>query len=115
MKLILPLTSVLAVILLAGCAHHRSAPALATAGPASTIVTPGDSLAGKVVAVNATGRFVVLNYPTAQIPKADQTLFLYRAGLKVGEIKVTGPQNDDNTVADLVTGEAQIGDEARDQ
>ena len=61
------------------------------------------------------GRFVVLNFPVGQMPKMDQTLFLYRAGLKVAEVKVTGPQSDNNTVADLVTGDAQTGDEVRDQ
>jgi hypothetical protein len=35
--------------------------------------------------------------------------------LKVAEIKVTGPQRDNNTVADLVSGDAQVGDEVRDQ
>jgi len=33
----------------------------------------------------------------------------------VGEVKVTGPQRDNDTVADLVTGTAQAGDEVRDQ
>lgn len=114
MKLFAPLAWVCAGILLTGCAHHP-APATVTAGAASTIVTPNDLLAGKVVACNAAGRFVVLNFPAAQMPKVDQTLFIYRAGLKVAEIKITGPQSDDNTVADIVTGEAQVGDEVRDQ
>lgn len=115
MKLPVPLTWVFAGVLLAGCAHHRGAPAAAKAGPAAVIVTPNDSPGGRVVAFNSTGRFVVLNFPTAQMPGVDQTLFLYRAGLKVAEIKITGPQSDDNTVADLVTGEAQVGDEVREQ
>jgi hypothetical protein len=115
MKSSVLLTLAFAGMLLAGCVHHRSAPAIMPAGATSTIVTPKDSLAGKVVAFNAAGQFVVLNYPTAQMPGMDQTLFLYRAGLKVAEIKITGPQNDDNTVADIVTGEAQIGDEVREQ
>lgn len=85
------------------------------ANPAPAIVTPNDSLAGKVAAFNSAGRFVVLNFPGAQMPKVDQTLFLYRAGLKVAEIKVTGPQSDDNTVADIISGDAQVGDEVRDQ
>ena len=34
----------------------------------------------------------------------DQILFLYRDGLKVGEVKITGPQRDNDIVADLVTG-----------
>jgi hypothetical protein len=35
--------------------------------------------------------------------------------LKVGEVKVTGPQREDNIVADLAAGEAEVGDEARGQ
>ena len=49
------------------------------------------------------------------MPKLQQTLFLYRAGLKVAELKVTGPQEEANIVADLVSGEAQVGDTVRDQ
>jgi len=42
-------------------------------------------------------------------------MFLYRNGLKAGEVKITGPQRDNDVVADLVTGTAQVGDEAREQ
>ena len=35
--------------------------------------------------------------------------------LKVGEVKITGPQRDDHIVGDLTTGEAQVGDEVRDK
>ncbi len=115
MKLQLPITCVLAGALLVGCAHHRPSPVVKKANPEAAIVTPNNSPGGKVVAFNAPGRFVVLNFATSQIPRVDQTLFLYRAGLKVAEIKITGPQNDDNTVADIVSGEAQVGDEVRDQ
>jgi hypothetical protein len=83
--------------------------------PAPTIVTPDNSLAGKVVSYNDVGRFVVLNFPVGQLPKMDHRLFLYRSGLKVAEVIITGPQSDDNTVADLVSGNAQIGDDVRDQ
>jgi len=115
MKFVVPLTCVFAGILLAGCAHHGATHATVMAGHTSAIVTPNESLAGKVVACNSAGRFVVLNFPGAQMPKLDQTLFLYRAGLKVAEIKVTGPQDNDNTVADIITGDAQTGDDVRDQ
>jgi hypothetical protein len=35
--------------------------------------------------------------------------------LKAGEVKISGPQRDNNIVADLVNGDAQVGDEVRDQ
>jgi hypothetical protein len=114
MKCLATLVLVIAGLLLTGCVHQQTAPA-AAAQPAATIVTPDNSLTGKVVSYNAAGRFVVLNFPSGQLPKMDHKLFLYRAGLKVAEVVVTGPQNDDNTVADLASGDAQIGDEVRDQ
>ena len=110
-----------------GCAHkHRALqpfdplPA-ATSNPLpgasnqQVIVTPGSGLAGKVVKVNNGGRFVVLNFPVGHLPSIDQRLSVYHQGLKAGEVKVSGPQLEDNVVGDLVSGNAQVGDEVRDQ
>jgi hypothetical protein len=103
-----------AVVVFSGCAHHRASTAGLSA-PAAAIVTPAESLAGRVAAYNQAGRFVVLNFPMSPVPPVDQTLFLYRAGLKVATLHVTGPQDEDNTVADIVSGDARVGDEVRDQ
>ncbi|HEY1490616.1 MAG TPA: hypothetical protein VGF90_06210 [Verrucomicrobiae bacterium] len=115
MKWFASLMLVSAGLLLAGCVHHHPAHPASVADPAPTIVTPDNSLAGKVASYNDTGRFVVLNFPAGRMPKMNQNLFLYRAGMKVAEVVVTGPQSDDNTVADLVSGDAQTGDEVRDK
>ena len=117
MKRILAFSLVVSGFLLTGCTHFKSKPAIpvSAAAPAPAVVTPDNSLAGKVVSYNSVGRFVVLNFPARRMPKTDQRLFLYRTGLKVAEVKVTGPQNDDNTVADVVSGDAQAGDEVRDR
>jgi len=113
-------------LMLPGCAwtkrhlpwHHTAKPA-ATAKPAPgvspTIVTPDESLAAKVLSVNTVGRFVVLNFPEGRMPKLDQHLFLYRGGLKAAEVKVVGPQLETSIVADLLSGDAQVGDTVRDQ
>jgi len=79
------------------------------------IVTPENVLFGKVASVNQTGKFVVLTFPIGHLPVLQQHLNVYRQGLKVGELKVTGPQLDDNIVADLVAGESEPGDEVRDK
>jgi len=86
-----------------------------TGKPAKPIVKASTELVGKVSTFNTIGRFAVLNFPVTRMPSVGQTLFLYRDGLKVGEIKVTGPQKDDNIVGDLVSGEGQVGDEVRDR
>jgi hypothetical protein len=113
----------LGALALCGCVHKRvadqpKAPP-ARAGAAANyqplIVTPENALVGKVATVNTAGRFVVLNFPLGKMAGVGQSLNLYRRGLKVGEVKVTGPQRDDNIVADVVTGDAEAGDEARNQ
>ena len=113
---------------LAGCAGRKPArlpqvgPSPGTVGtaPVSTsnrgpIITPGRATTGRVAAVNTAGRFVVLTFPLGTMPPLEKRLNVYRGGLKVGEVKVTGPQLDINIDADMVAGECQVGDEVREE
>ena len=84
----------LAGILASGCASHKPASSAAAPKSSSPIITPDTSLAGKVVSYNDAGRFVVLSFPVGRMPAMGQSLFLYRNGLKTGEVKITGPQRD---------------------
>ena len=117
MWLLLALMLALAV---AGCAGRKSVQqdldqlAVTPAG-SKLIVTPETRLVGRVVSFDADGQFAVLNFPIGHLPALGERLSVYRLGLKVGEIKVTGPQRDDNIVGDVVAGEARKGDEAREQ
>jgi hypothetical protein len=77
------------------------------------IITPDTTPTGTVARVNSAARFVILTFPVGSMPPVGQVLYVYRHGLKVGEVKVTAPQQDDNTAADIVTGEAALGDEIR--
>lgn len=79
------------------------------------IVTPETGLSGKVVRVVTSGRFAVLNFPIGRMALIDQRAEVYRQGLKVGELRISGPQLDDNIVADILTGEVQPGDQVRVQ
>jgi len=124
-----PLLILCAALVLSGCFGRRTTAArdsgragvdgafasLGTNSPnQKLIVTPGNSLVGKVAFVNMNARFVVLNFPIGQLPAIEQHLNIYRSDLKVGEVKVTGPQYDDNVVADLLAGDSKIGDQVRD-
>ncbi len=122
MKFRLYVGLLLAGLMATGCLSHRAptpesgpAPTVAPSTNMATIVTPDTSLAAKVVRYNSVGRFVVLSFPVGQMPQSGQTFFLYRAGLKVGQIKITGPQQDRDTVADLIEGDVQEGDDVREQ
>ena len=114
MKCLLPVV-VFTLVVICGCASKPKQEVFSPLENGRLIVTPENSLTGRVLTYNEAGRFVVLDFPVGKVPGRDQTLFVYRQGLKVGELKVTGPERDTNTVADLVSGEAQKGDEVRDQ
>lgn len=133
MKIAFPTMATLLALAVSGCSLLPQAPhpeknsattskpaAKRTATPATIaapkpIVTPDFSLAAKVVSVNTVGRFVVLSFPASQMPKLEQTLFLYRAGLKTATVRITGPQQENNIVADLTSGDAQVGDTVSDK
>jgi len=109
--------SIFAVLLVAlvapGCSWFKHDKKTKPAATTKTIVTPDMSLAAKVISYNPVGRFVVLNFPADKMPKLQQTLSLYRMGIKVAEVKVTGPQQESNIVADLISGDPKVGDTVR--
>jgi hypothetical protein len=117
MKLPEFLAIILFIAAASGCASHRSQPNLSQPVVVKTkpIVTPDPSLSAKVVSYNADGRFVVLSFSSSQLPNVDQTLFLYRNGLKTAELKVSKWRSENNVAADVVAGDAQVGDEVRDE
>src|SRR5437763_12416991 len=59
-------------------------PEIQTPPAASTnqklIVTPENTVVGKVATVNQTAGFVVLSFPVGHVPPVDQRLSLYRRG-----------------------------------
>jgi hypothetical protein len=97
-------------VLLAGCGSPKPSP---SPPKSKLIITPANASFGKVVSVNGEARFAVLNFPIGAIPPLGQLLNVYRQGLKVGELKVTGPQDDENTVANITNGDVRPGDEVR--
>jgi hypothetical protein len=95
-------------------ANPRFAPAPVVTNNSAPIVTPGGAIRGQVASVNASGRFVVLSYPIGGLPSVEKRLNVYHNGLKVAELKVTGPQRDNNIVADIVAGQCGPGDQVRE-
>jgi hypothetical protein len=69
---------------------------------------------GKIVSVNPTLRFVVMDFSVWRMPALDQRLHVYRNEQRIGEVKVTGPTVDTTVAGDLRTGEARPGDEVRE-
>lgn len=123
--------SVLITLLLAlvwtGCAHSKTvkpappapppkvkAVPIKATPPQKPTVTATNALAGKVVLVNATLRFVVVDFSVGRKPAPGQRLGVYRKEQKIGEVKISSQSRDVNFAADLVTGEVRVGDEVRE-
>jgi len=91
---------------------RAAAPQPATNAP---IVTLAQGLNGRVSSANSNLKFAVITFPVGQMAEQSQRLHVYRGGMKVGELLVTGPQREDSTVADITAGEVQVGDSVRDR
>ena len=102
------------VLILSGCASRKLPVSPAGSDP-KLIVTAQEGFDGRVASVNSNLQFVVITFPVGQMPAMDQRLAVYRRGLKVGEVAITGPQRDDSIVGDIVAGEAAAGDAIRDR
>ncbi|HEY9510219.1 MAG TPA: hypothetical protein VIV82_10190 [Verrucomicrobiae bacterium] len=96
-------------------AANRTTTPPAAAQNSQPIVALAEGLNGKISSANGDLRFVVITFPVGQMARVSQHLNVYRNGLKVGELTVTGPQSEDSTVADITAGEAQTGDAVRDR
>jgi hypothetical protein len=105
-----------AALFLAGCVRPKppagNPPTPDKKNHPKTYITPDLASVGRVEIVNAEGRFVVLSFPQGRVPPAGEHWRIKHNGLKIGRVTITGPQRDIDTVADIVEGEANVGDEA---
>jgi hypothetical protein len=105
-----------AALFLAGCVHSKT-PAMTPPPPdktktQQTYITPDFRTVGRVELVNAAARFVVLSFPPGHVPPPGQHWRINHLGLKIGQVTISGPQREIDTVADIVEGTANVGDEA---
>jgi hypothetical protein len=123
MRAVTVAVSIVAGLVVAGCAGHKNAASKGSAAPgyhssstnSSLTVPPEEALNGKISWVNTNLRFVVITFPLGQMPAVDRRLNVYRRGLKVAEVKISGPQTEDSIVADVETGEVETGDTVSDR
>src|SRR5271154_1642088 len=103
-----------AALLLSGCVHSKQ-PANAPPPPEKTnsqhtYITPDFRTVGRVEMVNTEGRFVVLSFPPGGVPPAGQHWRITHRGLKIGQVTISGPQREIDTVADITDGTANVGE-----
>ena len=105
-------------LLLTGCVLPHPPPPPRPAAPvvsqsSGPVIKPDLQTAGQVAMVNAAARFVVISFSAGSTPRTGRQLYVFRNGLKVGELRITGPQRENDTVADIISGNIQLYDEVR--
>ena len=124
----LPFSALLMALVIAGCATRRStlepsftvrpvAPQGAAPTNAATtaapLLTPVSSPMGRITSVNQQVMIAVVTFPVGQVPAAGGRYSVFRAGQKVGELKMSEEAADTLRVADITNGALQVNDEVR--
>lgn len=99
-----------AVAFAPGCGHDSPPPKPFQPLTAKT-VRPLGGTEGRVERVNAKLRLVVLDYSLNALPAIGSRLQVIREGAPVGELRITGPSQGTKICAELVSGDADKGDE----
>lgn len=131
---LLPVGALLMAFVIAGCAKRRStlepsftvrpaagqtntiiapAPAPVIAPVSAPAITPLASPVGRITSVNQQVMIAVVTFPVGQVPAAGGRYSVFRAGQKVGELKMSEEAADTLRVADITSGTLQAGDEVR--
>jgi hypothetical protein len=82
-------------------------------GAAPAEIKPLTGVSGRVVLVNEPLRYVVVDFGVSQLPPPLQRLGVFRDGKKVGEVRLSSQARGGNVAADVMAGEARVGDEVR--
>lgn len=129
----LSVSALLLALIVTGCAKRRStldpsftvrpappqASVPASAGVQSNPVTaaplirPVSSPVGRITSVNQQVMIAVVTFPVGQVPAAGGRYSVFRAGQKVGELKMSEEAADTLRVADITSGTLEVGDEVR--
>ncbi len=81
--------------------------------PRYPLITPLESVFGRVVSVNAQAQFVVVDFFFNSLPSPGQRLAVFRLGRRVGEVRASVWAKGGRMAADILNGDAQVGDEVR--
>ena len=105
---------------------NAAAPSPASTGPPPTrtnrvaitprypAINPITPVQGRVTFVNDRFRFVIVDFAFHQMPQLEQRLGVYRRDVRIGEVRISGPADGSTIVADIMSGDADLGDQVRE-
>ncbi|MFM1943328.1 MAG: hypothetical protein RI897_2310 [Verrucomicrobiota bacterium] len=108
LRLSLAITSLVYLLSLPGCTNPTTANRPSSTPPAE--VLPDERPRGRIVTVNLPLRYVVMDFELSTPPEIGQRMDVFREGLKIGEVQLSGPIMGSAAAGDIVTGQAAVGD-----
>lgn len=103
----------LATVVLSGCLGSGSTAPTGTPVGARLEPSATESGVAKVASVNTELGFAVVDFAAQTMPPVGTRINVYRGDKRVGTLRITEPVHAPLATADLVDGEARVGDEAR--
>jgi hypothetical protein len=94
---------------------RTSTPIVSGKSTGTTSVRGLDYSVGRIESMRTELRLVVLDYSLSTLPQLGDMLAVYRDGVEVGQVKVTGPfrAGTGKLGGEIVSGDIQIGDVVR--
>ena len=83
-----------------------------TGGNTNLIITPSSPV-GRIASVNKQANIVIVSFPVGQLPANNTRAAVFHAGMKAGEVKITGPAVESLIAGDIIAGSVEEGDEVR--
>jgi predicted nucleic acid-binding Zn-ribbon protein len=79
--------------------------------PVASIIPAGANFSGEVVILNMKEKFVVVNFKNSgSLPPENAQFSVFRNGVPIGSVRITGPVKPPFVPADIIQGEIQKGD-----
>lgn len=107
------------LLLVVGCASKPASTAEGGDKPAKNQkeekpeVLPLNEVSGKVVLVNDSLRYVVIDFGFGRYPEQGQRLSVFHHGNKVAEVRISSQSRNSNFAADIIVGIVKNGDEVK--
>ncbi len=108
LRFLIPTGSLLFMLCFPGCSTPPAPGRPTSSAPAQ--ILPDERPRGRIVTVNLPLRYVVMDFELSTPPEIGQRLEVFREGLKIGEVQLSGPIMGSAAAGDIVTGQAAVGD-----
>ncbi|GEM_PF-2485200 len=100
------------MVVLAGCTSPNHATVPVPAPTAAATMKPDTRVRGRIKSVNQQAQYAIVDFGLGTVPRLGSEMNVYRGNDVTGVLRLTGPARQNIVAGDIISGEAQAGDEA---